>query len=77
MNQLILEVEADPRKADAVLKSIKPEIEEDIHTRSSIDLKYESGKLILEINAKDLTAMRAAANTYIRWLDMCMKITEK
>ncbi len=74
MNSLTVEVEADKKRAETILASILPEIEADIHERSSVGISYD-GRIRLTITAKDLTAMRAAANTYVRWLDMCMKIT--
>ena len=76
MNELTVRLQAPGEVAAATLESIKPEINAEIHGRSTVDLRYEGGELILHVSAKDLHAMRAAANTYIRWLDMCAKLTE-
>jgi len=75
MNELTVNLKVSKESADAILRSIRPEIEADIHERTHISLAYD-GELILTITAKDLHAMRAAANTYIRWLDMCMKLVK-
>ncbi|MFH0861527.1 MAG: KEOPS complex subunit Pcc1 [Candidatus Altiarchaeota archaeon] len=75
MNELTVSLKVPKEAADAVLKSIKPEIDADIHERTDISLTYDK-ELILRIEAKDLHAMRAAANTYIRWLDMCLKLAK-
>ena len=73
MNELIVSVKAPPKAAAACLASMRPEIDSDTHARSAVDLRYDGG-LVLTITAKDLHAMRAAANTYIRWLDMCLRL---
>jgi len=72
-NVLTVELDVPRDVAEACLKSIRPEIDSDVHTRSEVTLKYE-GSLTLIIRARDLHALRAAANTYLRWLDMCVKI---
>jgi tRNA threonylcarbamoyladenosine modification (KEOPS) complex Pcc1 subunit len=75
MNELTVRLKIDEDAAKACLSSILPEIDADTHERTNITLKYDK-ELILHISAKDLHAMRAAANTYIRWLDMCVKIAK-
>jgi tRNA threonylcarbamoyladenosine modification (KEOPS) complex Pcc1 subunit len=75
MNELVVRLQIPQEAAEACLNSIKPEVESDIHERSSVELKYD-GELILRITAGDLHALRAAANTYIRWLDMCLKLVK-
>ncbi len=72
-NELAVELDVPRDVAEACLESIRPEIDADVHTRSEVTLKYD-GRLTLLIRARDLHALRAAANTYFRWLDMCLKI---
>ena len=74
--ELTVRLQVPAEVAEATLNSIHPEIESDLHERSSVELKYEGQELVLHIKAKDLHAMRAAANTYVRWLDMCTKLTQ-
>lgn len=74
MNELTLTFEADKKTSNTILSSILPEIESDIHERSTIELMSSDADITLRITASDLHAMRAAANTYIRWLDMCVKL---
>lgn len=75
MNELTVRHPAQRDKAEAVLASIKPEIDSELHERSTVELTYDKD-LILHITAKDLSAMRAAANTYLRWLDMTLKLAD-
>ena len=75
MNELTLQVEATAEVAQACINSIKPELDQDIHGRSNVEITYDK-KLTLHISAKDLHALRAATNTYLRWLDMCVKLAK-
>lgn len=46
--------------------------------RSSVSIFYSKKDEILRIiiKSKDLSAMRAAMNTYLRWLILCCKLIE-
>ena len=74
MNELVVRLPAGREAAEACLNSIRSEIDSTAYDRSSVDLVYD-GELVLHIKARDLHALRAAANTYLRWLDMCLKLT--
>jgi len=74
MNELTVRITVTPQAARACMASIQPEIDSDIHSRSKVKIEYNR-ELVLRIEAVDLHAMRAAANTYLRWLDMCCKLT--
>jgi tRNA threonylcarbamoyladenosine modification (KEOPS) complex Pcc1 subunit len=75
-NELTVTVEVSDAAADAIMASVLPEIDSDTHERTAIKMSRQGGRLALTIRAKDLHAMRAAANTYLRWLDMCAKLAE-
>jgi len=75
MNELVVRVQAPDRQAEACLKSLGPELDSAVYERSSAELSYD-GELVLRIKARDIHALRAAANTYLRWLDMCLKLAE-
>jgi len=76
MNEFVLRLRVTQEAANACLRSILPEIESDIHGRSTCELKIVEGGLVLRITATDLHAMRAAVNTYVRALDMCLKLAK-
>ena len=73
MNELVVSVKVHNGIGRACIGSIAPEMLSDMHERSKVELSY-GRELVLRITAKDLPAMRAAANTYIRWLDMCTRL---
>jgi len=74
MNELKLTYEVTPEKAQAIVESIQPEIDAEKYDRSTTTLTQKDGVINLEIEAKDLTALRAAINTHVRFLAMCTKI---
>lgn len=74
MNELIIKLEIPKDIADTCCKSI--EIETDMFNRSKIDLNY-NGCLKIRIKSKDLHALRAALNTYLRWIIMCCDLLSK
>jgi len=45
--------------------------------RSNAVLKTEGDLLALRLEAEDTVALRAALNSYLRWLGMAEKITEE
>ena len=77
MNELLVTLELPKETAETCIKAIALEVENDVHERSKVDLKYGSGILVLLIKAKDLTSMRAALNTYLRWIIMCSNLIGK
>jgi tRNA threonylcarbamoyladenosine modification (KEOPS) complex Pcc1 subunit len=77
MNELLVTLELTEETAQTCIKAIALEVENDVHERSKVDIRYDSGQLLLAIKAKDLTSMRAALNTYLRWIIMCTNLIGK
>jgi len=77
MNTLELEFHAPEEQAKAILRSINIEAEKDFHSRSKVSFEYSDGKVVMRVFASDLSAMRAAVNTYLRWIIMCDSIIKK
>ncbi len=50
----------------AAMSALKPEL--NTSRRFSVDLREEGGDLVVVIRANDLSALRAALNSYARWL---------
>ncbi len=50
----------------AAISALKPEL--NTSKRFSVDLRSEGEDLVAIIRAKDLSALRAALNSYARWL---------
>ncbi len=58
--------------AKTVLRSLAPEVGREI-PRTRVELLSEDEAVILKIDAADISALRAALNSYLRW----MKISEE
>jgi len=61
--------ELDSKEA---LQALKPEAEEGMK-RVEIDISTDPAQI--DIEAEDTRALRAALNSYLRWLDVSNKIT--
>ena len=61
---IICNLKIELKNPSAVLKALKPDIE--TAKRFEVDLKVSQKHLNLEIKAKDISAMRAALNSYLR-----------
>lgn len=57
--------------ADIVARSLYPETRREI-PRSEVKIKEDDTSIYIEIAARDTNSLRAALNSYLRW----MKITE-
>jgi tRNA threonylcarbamoyladenosine modification (KEOPS) complex Pcc1 subunit len=68
------------KQLKVVLEALKPEIETSTTPRSKVDLKAEGHSLVLEFEATDTSALRAAMNSYLRLIGVAMnlrRLTEK
>jgi len=58
----------------ALINALAPEIDKQITTRSQTTLTREHQFLVLNIEANDTVALRAALNSYLRWINVAIKI---
>lgn len=74
MNDLVIKLEIPKEIADACYRSLEIEAKNKFN-RSTIDLKYnDDGLLKIRIKSENLHALRAALNTYLRWVIMCCNL---
>ena len=57
--------------AEAVKAAIAPESERELQ-RTSVSIATEGNWLMLRIRADDTTALRAAVNSYTRWIQVAI-----
>jgi tRNA threonylcarbamoyladenosine modification (KEOPS) complex Pcc1 subunit len=76
MNKLTVRFELSEREATVCCNAIGLEASAVKHSRSNVRLYYDRA-LVLDVEARDLHAMRAAVNTYLRWIDMTCKLMTK
>lgn len=56
------------RLAGIMEGSLRPEAERPTSERSSVEVETGDGGLVIRIEASDVAALRAAFNSYIRWV---------
>jgi KEOPS complex subunit Pcc1 len=56
--------------AEVVLKSIEPEINTSPSDKSFTQVDLKNNILTIEIDADDTTTLRAALNSYLRWITL-------
>ncbi len=67
MKKATFTFELDETTSDIVAKSLLPESKRSM-PRTKVEIENKKGKLILNIKAEDNSALRAAINSYLRWI---------
>jgi len=67
-------VEAPCGIIDIIIKSLRPELESNISDRSKVLIEASERGLILKVEAEDVTALRAAVNSYLYWINGIIEI---
>jgi len=58
------------RNLEIVLKALKPETKSSPTPRSKVWVERRGNSLILRFEARDTVALRAAMNSYLRWISL-------
>ncbi len=70
---LIFELDS-PNQAEIVYKSLQPELKKG-SLKTDIEISCYLNTLSLTINAENTSALRAASNSYIHWIQTAVNIT--
>ena len=60
-------------EANIVTRALQPEIDHKI-PKTKIITKTDSKQLFLTIESKDISSLRAACNSYLRWINTAIKV---
>lgn len=63
------------KEAKLVVASLSPEIEDKI-SKTNIVLTQHNNSLVLHIQARDTSSLRAACNSYLRWIHTALKVQQ-
>ena len=63
------------RDAVVLAKALKPEANDEI-SRNKMEIVEENGELIINFEAEDVVALRAALNSYLRWTQLALETKE-
>lgn len=66
-------VETDAGTAKALEGALKPEASSPLSSRTKTKIQSDPHGITLRIEASDLNALRAALNSYVRWLETALK----
>ena len=65
----VLEIDmGSPQMAETIRRALEPETDSVPSERSTARVHADGSRLIIEITAEDLTALRAAMNSYLAWV---------
>ena len=60
----------------ALLAALTPEVSRQIGVRSKVKLETNGQFLVLNVDAEDTVALRAALNAYLRWINSTVNVLE-
>ena len=63
--------------AEILLEALKPETKSGPSDRATTHVSLKDTVLVIEVRAADITALRAAMNSYIAWVSACIKSIEQ
>jgi len=70
----IIEIPLESKEtAEILLAALSPETRSSPSERAATRVSVQNTSLIIEVEAEDITALRAAMNSYIAWVSACTK----
>ena len=69
-----INLECNKELLKIIQKSLLPEIEQPTSNRAIIKILNEKEKITILIKASDLSALRAAINSYLRWINAIIDV---
>jgi len=64
------------RLADSIAKSLSPEANHPAGTKSRVRVRVQQRRLDITFLARDVTALRATMNSYLRIITASLRVTE-
>jgi len=64
------------KQLKVVLEALKPETRTPLTRRSRAQVKREGNSLTLSFEATDISALRAAINSYLRWIHLAKTVVK-
>ncbi len=62
------------KMVEILLKALLPETRRSVTSRSKVFVEGIGKRLVIKVQAKDLTALRATLNSYLRWVTLIVDI---
>ena len=61
------------KEAKIIAETLTPEIKHKI-PKTNVKISLTGSKFTLEISTKDISSLRAACNSYLRWISTALKV---
>ena len=61
------------QEAKIISETIHPEIKHKI-PKTNVEMELSGKKILLQIRAKDISSLRAACNSYLRWIRTALNV---
>jgi tRNA threonylcarbamoyladenosine modification (KEOPS) complex Pcc1 subunit len=61
------------KEARIIAETLEPEIKQKI-PKTDVEISLSENKICLKINAKDISSLRAASNSYLRWINTALSV---
>ena len=75
--RILMEIPMDSSEVAAtIFNALRPETDSSPSDRAHVNLSISESTLIIEVSASDLTALRAATNSYLSWISACRRTME-
>lgn len=72
-----IEIPLDSKKtAELLLAALSPETQSGPSDRATTSVSIRDSILVIEVEANDITALRAAMNSYLAWVSACLRTIE-
>lgn len=62
-------------EAKLIVESLSPEIKHKI-PKTNVEISLSKNTLSLKIESEDVSALRAACNSYLRWINTALKVKQ-
>jgi tRNA threonylcarbamoyladenosine modification (KEOPS) complex Pcc1 subunit len=72
-----IKISVPPNVGNVIVLSLKPELDTPTSDRSEVSLDPTTSGILIKIEAEDITALRAAANSYLYWVRAIIEISDK
>lgn len=75
--EAVFEIDVESSKMAQILyASLLPETELAPSDRATTEISVKGSSIILKVSAGDLTALRAASNSFLSWISGCVRVIE-
>ncbi|KON29302.1 hypothetical protein AC482_06895 [miscellaneous Crenarchaeota group-15 archaeon DG-45] len=71
-----IDIEAPEELVNILIRALRPETERPSSDRSTVSIGARGRHLSLRIWASDISALRAALNSYLRWAEAALNVLE-